>query len=66
MLILVLIEVQYSQKAVFTFEKGLNCQSHSSGSLQPVKNSPSKTSDSPLTGEEFHPTSYHYLENPHI
>ena len=37
---LILIDVQYSQKAVFSFEKGLNCQNHSSsGSLHPV-NSP--------------------------
>ena len=39
MLILVLIDVQYSQKAVFHSEKGSNCQNHSSsGSLHPVKN----------------------------
>ena len=30
MLILILIDVQYSQKAVFSFEKGLNGQNHSS------------------------------------
>ena len=37
MLILILIDVQYSQKAVSSFEKGSNCQNHfSSGSLQPV------------------------------
>ena len=50
MLILILIDVQYSQKAVFGFEKGLNCQNHStSGSLHLVKKSPhpSKISDSP-------------------
>ena len=29
MLILILIHVQYSQKAVFSFEKGLNNQNHS-------------------------------------
>ena len=41
MLILILIDVQYSLKAVFTFEKGSNCQSHSSsGSHHPVKKSP--------------------------
>ena len=41
MLILILIDVQYSQKAVFSFEKGLNPQNHSSsGSLHLVKNSP--------------------------
>ena len=49
MLILTLIDVQYSQKAVFSFEKGLNCQNHSSsGSLCPVTPlPPSKISDSP-------------------
>ena len=41
MSILILIDVQYTHKAVFSFEKGLNCQNHSSsGSLHPVKNSP--------------------------
>ena len=40
MLISILIDVQYSQKAAFSFEKGSNCQNHSSsGSLHPVKNS---------------------------
>ena len=34
MLILILIDVHYSQKVVFSFEKGSNCQNHpSSGSL---------------------------------
>ena len=38
MLILILIDVQYSQKAVFSFEKGFNCQNNSSpGSFRPVK-----------------------------
>ena len=41
MLILILIDVQYSQKAVFNFEKGWNHQDHySSGSLHLVKKSP--------------------------
>ena len=41
MFILILIDVQYSQKAVFSFEKGSNCQNHSSsGSLNLVKKSP--------------------------
>ena len=41
MLILILIDVQHSQKAVFSFEKGLNRQNHASlGSLHPVKKSP--------------------------
>ena len=40
MLILILIDVQYSQKAVFSFEKGLNYQNHSSsGFLHLVKKS---------------------------
>ena len=48
MLILILIDVHYSQKAAFSFAKGLNCQYHSSlGSLYPVKKSPpSKISNS--------------------
>ena len=37
MLILILIEVQSSQKAVFSSRKGWNCQNHSSGSLCSVK-----------------------------
>ena len=38
MLIFILIDVQYSQKAVFSFEKGSNQQNHSSsGSLHLVK-----------------------------
>ena len=37
MLILVLIDVQYSQKAIFSFEKGSIGQNHSSsGSHHPV------------------------------
>ena len=40
MLSLIAIDVQHSQKAVFSFEKGLNCQNHSLGSLHPVKNPP--------------------------
>ena len=41
MLIFVLVVVQYSQNAVFSSEKDLNCQNHSSsGSHHPVKNSP--------------------------
>ena len=38
MLILILIDFQYSQNAVFSFEKGSNCLNHSySDSLHPVK-----------------------------
>ena len=50
MLILILIDVQCSQKAVFSFENDSNRQNHaSSGSLHLVKKSPlpSKISDSP-------------------
>ena len=52
MLILILIDVQYSQEAVFSFEKGFNGQSHSSsGSHHPVKNStPVKFPMPPLGG----------------
>ena len=47
MVILILIDVQYSQNAVFSFEKGSNCQNHSSsGSHHPVKKFPySKIAD---------------------
>ena len=56
MLILILIDVQYSQKAVFSFEEGLNGQNHSSGSHHQVKN--------PLQQHfRFSPTFYCYLEN---
>ena len=50
MLILILIDVQYLQNAVFSFEKGSNSRNHSySGSHHSVKkNYPSKISDSPL------------------
>ena len=37
MLILILIDVQYSHKAIFSFEKGSNHQNHSSIPLHPVK-----------------------------
>ena len=41
MLILILIDVQYLQKAVFSFEKGSNGQNHSSsGFHHPVKKFP--------------------------
>ena len=58
MLILILIDVQYSQKTVFSFEEGSNCQNHSSlGSLHLVKKSPARVKF-PIP-----PTPYHYLEN---
>ena len=44
-LILILIDVQYSQNAVFSFEKFSNCQNHSSlGSQHLVKKSPQQCS----------------------
>ena len=71
MLILILIDFQYSQNAVFSFEKGSNRLKHSySGSLHPVKKCtpappPSKISDSSPTGRKgIYPTHYCYLENP--
>ena len=69
MLILVLIDVQYSQKAVFSFEKGSNHQNQSSsGSLYLVNTPPpSKISNPPPTegGGGIHlPTPYDYLQNP--
>ena len=53
MLILILIDVQYPQKAVFNLEKASNRQNHSpSRSFHLVKKSfPSKISDSTLTGQ---------------
>ena len=65
MLILILIDVQYSQKAVFNFEKGWNHQDHySSGSLHLVKKSP--PSFHHWGGFTAPPTSYCYLENLNI
>ena len=57
MLILILIDIQYSQNAVFSFEKGLNRQNHSSSRFhQPVKKFlPSNISDSPATGGIYPP-----------
>ena len=61
MLILILIDIQYSEKAVFSFEKNSICQNHfSSGSLNLLKNllpPPSKTSNTPS------PPFYGYFEN---
>ena len=58
MLILILIDVQYSQKAIL--EKGLNRLSHSlSGSHHVVKIFPRSTKIS-----DSLPTSYRHLENP--
>ena len=57
MLILFLIDVQYSQKAVFSFEKEKHRQNHSSiGFLQPVKKIR-------LVKISNSPTPYRYLKN---
>ena len=62
MLILILIDVQHSQKAVFSFEKGSNRQNHSSsGSLYRVKMSPPPTIKISVP-QPLHPP--RYLENP--
>ena len=64
MLVLILIDVQYSQKAVLSFEKGSNCQNHYSwGSLHPVNPLTPPPTPPPV---EFliPPTPDHYLENP--
>ena len=49
MLIFILIDVQYSQKAAFSFEKGSNRQNHISlGFLHLVKVFPIRISNYPL------------------
>ena len=64
MLILILIDVQYSEKAVFNSEIASNCENHSySGSHHLVKNFPtSKISDLPPPLSS--PTLQRYLEDP--
>ena len=77
MLILILIDVQYSQNAVFTFGKDLNHQNHSSSGspkslllrLSPPGRKippPAKFLIPPTNVGEFTsiPTPYRYLENP--
>ena len=63
MLILILINVQHSRKAVFSFEKGSNHQNHSSSGSRP-----SKIFDPSHWGGGIYPpslpTPYCYLENP--
>ena len=75
MLVLILIDVQYSQKAVFSFEEGSKCQNNSSsGSLHPVNLPPphpfSKIYHPPPPtgrGRGIYPSTPHrYLENPEI
>ena len=70
MLILILIDVQYSQKADFSFEKGSYCQNHSSSSslclVKKITPPPVNFLIPPPTGDgEFTPPNpYRYLENP--
>ena len=61
------IDVQHSRKAVFSFEKGLNHQNHSSDSLYLVKYPPSKISNYPHTLPLFgNPCSRTIDTPPHI
>ena len=65
MSIFILIDVQYSQKAVFSFQKGMNRQNHiSSGFLHLVKNPPHQNFWFPPPPKLSTPTPYCYLENP--
>ena len=57
MLILILIDVQYPQKAALSFIKGLNHQNHSSSGFRPSKKAL-------LVKFQIRSTSYRYLENP--
>ena len=60
MLIFILIDVHYLQKAVCSFEKGSSCQNHSySGSFHLVKKFPPVKFPIPLT-------LYRYSEDPDI
>ena len=62
MLILILIHVQYSQNAVFSFEKRLDHQNHpSSGSHHPVKLPPPQQN---FMGGGFTPHSLLLFEKP--
>ena len=67
MLVLILSDFQYSQKAILSFEKCLNRQNHSSsGSFNPVKKSrlSGKFLILPSAGELTPLTPYCYLGNP--
>ena len=68
MLILILIDVQYSHNAVFSFEKGSNRQNYSSsGSHHTVKKNPPQQNFQSLllwAGNLTPSTPYRYLENP--
>ena len=62
MLILILIDVQYLQNIVFSFEKGSNSQNHSSSdSHHLIKKSPQKNVTFSPTGENP-PSHINYLE----
>ena len=67
MLILILINVQYLQEAIFSFEKGSIGQSHSSSSsyclVKKFPPLPAKFLILPTLGEFPPPTPYCYLEN---
>ena len=58
MLIFILTDVHYSKNAVFSFEKGLNCQILLLRFPSPGKKIP------PVMGGIYPSTPYHYLENP--
>ena len=71
LILIILIDVQYSKKAAFSFEKGLNHQKHSLGFLHTVKKIPpvkfpiSPPPPPPMGGRIYNtPTPYYYLENP--
>ena len=65
MLTVILIDVQYSHKAVFSFEKDSNHQNpSSSGSLHPVKKSPHQFPIPTPHWGIFPSTPYCYLEKP--
>ena len=73
LILIILIDVQYSKKAAFSFEKGSNHQKHSSsGFLHTVKKIPPCKNfrfppplPPPMGGGIYPiPTPYHYLENP--
>ena len=69
MLILILSDVQYSENAVFSFEKSLDRQNHSRGSHHLVKKflpSPQQNSSPSNWGGICLSTPYRYLENPGI
>ena len=52
MLILILIDIQYLQNVVYSFEKGSNSQNHASkGSHYPQQNLPCKISHLPPLGD---------------